>query len=57
LISTQGVARDEHAAARGDARDHGQGVLQAHDERQRQGQLLVLGEELRRLDAALAPRL
>ena len=38
-------------------RDHGQRVLQARDERERQGQLLVLGEELRRLDAALAPRL
>ena len=57
--STAGEVRyaSDETDAVAPTRDHGQRVLQAHDERERQGQLLVLGEELRRLDAALAPRL
>ena len=49
------VAGDEQAAGRGDARDHGQRVLQAHGERDDERQALVLGQELGRRDAALGP--
>ena len=56
--STAGEVRyaSDETDAVAPTRNHSQRVLQAHDERERQGQLLVLGEELRRLDAALAPR-
>ena len=48
-----GVVGDEEAARGGDAGDHREGVLQAHEEGDQEGQLRILAHELWRLDATL----
>eukprot|EP00967_Tisochrysis_lutea_P140649 scaffold257331_cov27-Tisochrysis_lutea.AAC.2 len=50
-----GVARNEKSARGGDARDHRERVLEAHQEGEEERQPLVLTEEEGGLDAALTP--